>query len=611
MGGLSATWTLHVLVAYSRRWSTGVAREFESDTSTVLERLVQRLRVTHPALRVTAHFLAVNGQQSPQLDLLIPFAVAILDVTDYDEHLALLAGLLIGRGTPCIYLCRGPRESVPSGLALTEDPILAYDSFDSLCAPDGPLLYELAQAVSLTRVLQELIYQIWFPRDTKAIWVVCPQINEPGEFADRTSADYTYLDNLGDTDALLENMVFLSRLYPKAVIEHFSSHDLPRGHSTNNLVVIGGPGSAEDIGNVLCQQMMSLMKSAVSYSADCERMSVQSLCGEVVTLTSDLLGSLAGNRGALRHDHGYFGRFPNPLNNNSAVVLINGIHTPGVLGAARAFTDRNESLRNFHTVFSRVANPRAFECHFEVSILNDNVKIPEVLPDSIYDLGASDAVPLIEKSGLAGASKDAERPGSMTILVVAGDRGGSQRNQIQVPRELDAIQSAIRACKFRSAFSLAVPTLGATAAKLALAYREQASVLHFVGHGNDRSLSLIADGGVIVSQIPLLASSLADILNSFPYRVTLCVMNTCRSETIARELVERNASRAAIGWTAEIEDSAAITFAGTLYGCIGDGQGLRQSVALANAACGVNAVLHTDPEFAPDTQLLGEERSNA
>ena len=56
---------------------------------------------------------------------------------------------------------------------------------------------------------------------------MCPQDHTPSEYADRSSLDYTYLDNLGDQDALLELMVFLSRHYPNATIRHFNSGDLP------------------------------------------------------------------------------------------------------------------------------------------------------------------------------------------------------------------------------------------------------------------------------------------------------------------------------------------------------------------------------------------------
>src|SRR5207245_714677 len=116
---------------------------------------------------------------------------------------------------------------------------------------------------------------------------------------------------------------------------------------------------------------------------------------------------------------------------------------------------------------------------------------------------------------------------SVTILFVAGDRGGSQRNQIQIPRELDSIQNALRGCEHRDAISLANPTLAATHQKLTEAYRHRPAILHFAGHGDDRSLSFISDQGLLVTQIPLVAEQLAAILRNFPERIRLCVLNTC------------------------------------------------------------------------------------
>src|SRR5207244_9080555 len=136
----------------------------------------------------------------------------------------------------------------------------------------------------------------------------------------------------------------------------------------------------------------------------------------------------------------------------------------------------------------------------------------------------------------------------ITILFVAGDRGGSQRNQIQIPREFDSIQNALRSSEHREAFNLANPILAATHQKLVEAYRHRPRILHFAGHGDDRSLSFISDQGLLVNHIPLIAEHLAAILLSFPERVRLCVLNTCDSASVAKHLVDKRAVGAALGW---------------------------------------------------------------
>lgn len=53
---------------------------------------------------------------------------------------------------------------------------------------------------------------------------------------------------------------------------------------------------------------------------------------------------------------------------------------------------------------------------------------------------------------------------------------------------------------------------------------------------------------------------------------------------------------AAVGWPAKLADAAAIAFNRTLYGRLGDGLSLSQSVTLAAQGCGAeeSPVLYTD-----------------
>lgn len=198
-------------------------------------------------------------------------------------------------------------------------------------------------------------------------------------------------------------------------------------------------------------------------------------------------------------------------------------------------------------------------------------------------------LPPDHSNGYASAAPPLSTQGSVhpkTVLFVAGDRGGSQRNQVQIPREFTSIQDALRASTYRDAFSVAPPILAASRKALVEAYRHQPVILHFAGHGDDRSLSFILDHGPLVSQTGLLQEQLATILKNYPCRVSLCVLNTCNSAPIAEYLVKTNAVEAAVGWPARLADDAAIAFSGALYGRLGDGLGLDQAVTLASESCG-------------------------
>ena len=465
-------------------------------------------------------------------------------------------------------------------------PIL-YASLDELFAAGSSLEVELLRAFPKERIHEELLYRFWFPRATSTIWVVCPEDHDPSEYADRSNPNYTYLDNLGDEDALLELMVFLSRHYPNATIGHFSSGDLPEGHTGGNLVVLGGPGSVTSISNRICREMMEAIDSRVSYSEDCEHMEIGLGGDRSLALRAEYRQEPAGVTVAerrIRQDVGYFAHFPNPINQECAVVLVNGIHTTGVLGSARAFSDRREALHNFDAVLGSGAGAMGFECHFGVRVLNGHVRVPSVDSGHVFPV----AVTVAERA--AGIERrprgDAKGRRSATVLFIAGDRGGSHLNQIQTPNEYHAIQEALRASRYRDAISLGGAIFAATRERLAQAYRHRPQVVHFAGHGNHRSLFVIEDHGVLANETPLDAAQFGAVLQAMEDPVLLCVLNACESAQLTEDLVNRGAVKAAVGWPGTVSDSVAISFSRLLYGALGDGKTIADAVEVAAQLCG-------------------------
>lgn len=194
----------------------------------------------------------------------------------------------------------------------------------------------------------------------------------------------------------------------------------------------------------------------------------------------------------------------------------------------------------------------------------------------------------------SGGSLPEETGGQVTVLFIAGDRGGSQRNQIQTPREFDNLGEALGGSKHRDKFTLATPIQAATLPKLAAAYRDRPTVLHFAGHGDDRSLSLVVDQGLLVTEAPIVGQQLVRILGSFPVRIRFCVLNACASAPIARLLVDARVVDLAVGWPGKVVDATAIAFSRALYRCLGDGLTISQSVTLAIESCnaGEPPILH-------------------
>ena len=577
-----------VVVVYAAGWDRRAVDGFRHGVTEVVARVEQRLKEEHPAVEVQTTFL--NSEEAGERrEWHSVCTVAVLDVSESDENLALYAGRLQGARVPVILV--GDMESGPVARRLNWgiSDLILYRSVHELFQSESAFETELFRAVPEARIQEELVFRFWFPRGTRTIWIVCPQDHYPSEYADHSSPDYTYLDNLGDQDALLELMVFLSRHYPNATIEHFSSGNLPRGHTSSNLVVVGGPGSISDIGNSVCAQMMKAIDSRVSYSDDCEQMVVT---GNGVPLElraeyHDGPSSGTVEQQGIREDVGYFARFPNPLNGESTVVLVNGIHTTGVLGAARAFSERREALPNFHTVLKKRASSTGFECYFKVPVLNGDVRVPSLESQQVFQISsnASDPPPSQERP----ASKADER-NSVPILFIAGDRGGSQLNQLQITKESDAIQEALLASKHRDLISLVNPILAVTREKLAHAYRLRPKIVHFAGHGDERSLSIIEDHHLLANETALSAEEFHKVLKTIEEKVVLCVVNACESEGLARALVDAGVVEYAVGWPSKVSDSTAITFSRALYGALGDGRTICDAFDIAKVACGPREV---------------------
>jgi hypothetical protein len=181
------------------------------------------------------------------------------------------------------------------------------------------------------------------------------------------------------------------------------------------------------------------------------------------------------------------------------------------------------------------------------------------------------------------ADSDGEEEIAIRIQFVAGDRGGGQRNQLQTPKEHRAIRDAIQSATYRDYFPALDAIHAASLEQLGALYTVNATVIHFGGHGDDRSLSFVLDQELLAQTVPVTADQLVAILREFPQRIRLCVFNTCNSAQIALDIVAAGAVDFAIGWRGRVPDAVAISFAEQLYRHIANGLSLGQAFALAEA----------------------------
>ena len=72
------------------------------------------------------------------------------------------------------------------------------------------------------------------------------------------------------------------------------------------------------------------------------------------------------------------------------MILIHGIHTFGVLGAAKAFSDHPSAQGNIRAVMKKLQlddiRQASFECFFPVTVLQQTVVCPDINEDWIFPL---------------------------------------------------------------------------------------------------------------------------------------------------------------------------------------------------------------------------------
>ncbi len=237
--------------------------------------------------------------------------------------------------------------------------------------------------------------KLWFKPVQNTIYVVGGPDNNKGEKELGLTTSEKLNDaiyNYGDKDTFIDCCIFLSKHSNNLTLKRRISTDIDIDRR-ENLVIIGGPGSENDEGNSYCKFMMAEQQSLVTYGyRDNEEDGYYFLkCnGKEYKADTDK------EHDDVIRDYGYFACFNNPINDSTRVVLINGIHTMGVLGAFKAFSDDVKAEANFKTLLDKVIENKQyerlltdemleFECFFEVTINEKKQpEVPAIKPENIF-----------------------------------------------------------------------------------------------------------------------------------------------------------------------------------------------------------------------------------
>lgn len=307
--------------------------------------------------------------------------LGIVDITENRPNIFFEYGLLYGLHIPVLMIkAHLSMASFPIPSDIKDRLPIVYESFDDLIKTvSSKLADKLKRIINSDSLANIYLNNIWFPNDVGVIHVITSTESQKRiEFAAPESDNYMLLESLGDKDSLLFVVAFLNRQY-RSIKTPLYAADRFSGQFEENVVVIGGPGEDGGDANPLCRVYTEKMQSKIKYSDDCE---------ELIYKGNSYRTKKHGIKTVM--DYGYFARFPNPFNPTSSVVLLHGIHTFGVLGAAKVFSDHPSAQNNIRQLLKKLRlddiRQASFECFFEVDVLDQTVVCPQVDPEYIIPL---------------------------------------------------------------------------------------------------------------------------------------------------------------------------------------------------------------------------------
>ena len=322
------------------------------------------LNRTHPHLRlsVDAEVLTYGEYLNDELHSKLRSAdMLVVDISDLNPNVYYELGFASALGKPRILI--GARAAtLPSDIAGSF--VLMYDSVGTIVGRLADRIRDCAlEAMRITARGSVNCRAAWGDLDKtgRSIVVLGPRTSSKTAFMDIASANYIFLDNLGDKDSIVELSLLMTRLFPTVPLVRYISDDFPRDAYDNNLIVVGGPGVAGSQGNRIVSTLHRRLGIDVGYSNDGTKI--------VLPDSTEHSASFADD-GRCTLDYGFYAKARNPFNPDCYVFMCHGIYTMGVLGAARVLSDHPAAEDNVSLVVNEVDASEGFWSVFPVQVLN-------------------------------------------------------------------------------------------------------------------------------------------------------------------------------------------------------------------------------------------------
>jgi len=214
----------------------------------------------------------------------------------------------------------------------------------------------------------------WHFPDTGPLTIVCAQLpkDQVGVFADPADPNFTELQSFADLDALVELFGHARVENPHMQVNFRTAPNVVADDLSGHLVLLGGI-----VWNEVTQRLQEMMP--VLPVRQVPDPAVET--GEIFTVDDGKRRFLPKWRDdahkILTEDVGLLVRASNPLNSSRALVICNGIHSRGVLGAVRSLTDARLRESNERYIAENFADVDSFAILMRVPVIEAKTLTPD------------------------------------------------------------------------------------------------------------------------------------------------------------------------------------------------------------------------------------------
>jgi transcriptional regulator with XRE-family HTH domain len=239
-------------------------------------------------------------------------------------------------------------------------------------------LRERAQSTDAATALLEQPYaepssSIWRFGDDAAISIVCSDAPDPPSYADPGHLNYTRFARHADLDTLIEVYGQVKADNPGTWTRILPPDSVERDFALNHLVIIGGSaigavGPWIAPGVPLPTTQPTGQTHVLVYEAEGEELEFRSLRDDDGTLTQDI---------------GFIAKAPHKVVPGRTVIVLGGITSRGVHGAALAFIDPHVKDSNEHYLKNAFGDTDTFLILMRVPVRNDAALPPNLSDEDV------------------------------------------------------------------------------------------------------------------------------------------------------------------------------------------------------------------------------------